>query len=117
MTTADFWTDRRVVYRAYDCDGRLLYVGRTNNLTRRIKEHRTDRWWWAPLVTRLRVELAADHADAKARERDAIQSESPVFNQMGYSDWSDRSRWSPSDRALYARWCADRGLGHLAAVS
>lgn len=117
MSGPNFWTARRVVYRAYDCDGRLLYVGRTSDLPRRIKEHRTDRWWWTPLVVKLRVELARDYEDAKSRERTAIQSEAPIFNQMGYSDWAGRSRWSPSDRSLYARWCAARGLGHLAAVS
>jgi len=105
-----FWKDRRVLYRAYDADGRLLYIGRTSNLERRVAEHRTDKWWWRPLVVKIRAELSPSEVDAKATELAAIKAEEPVFNQMGFSDWSSTSRWSLADHALHASWRASHGF-------
>ena len=43
------------LYRLYDCDGTLMYVGITSNPERRFSEHASDKHWW-PHVTRKAVQ-------------------------------------------------------------
>lgn len=69
------------LYRHYDADGNLLYVGITINPGRRGKDHAKSSAW---------VEFAAreesvwfdSEEDAKAAERDAISNEAPLFNRV-----------------------------------
>lgn len=34
------------IYRIYDENNTLLYVGKTYNLKRRFKQHQQDKFWW-----------------------------------------------------------------------
>lgn len=68
------------VYRLFDADGRLLYVGCTRNLTRRWKEHRTDKPRMAEATTRCRLQGPYTRAVARAIEREAIRTEDPFIN-------------------------------------
>lgn len=70
---------RIALYRLYDRDGNLLYVGVTNNLRRRWDMHSRDQTWWH-LVTRREAEWLPDRASAEAAEITAIQDERPRFN-------------------------------------
>lgn len=79
-------SEAHFLYRCYDADGRLLYIGCTKNVTRRMSLHRRDprskgsRW--------LRVSMARyeaegpfiDYATARAAEALAIGDEQPLFN-------------------------------------
>lgn len=66
------------LYRLYDADGLLLYVGvSTNPKDRFIKHYRTI--WW-PLVNRVRLEWHATRAEAFVSEKAAIISEIPIHN-------------------------------------
>lgn len=70
---------RTALYRHFDCDGRLLYVGIAADPEARRKQHqRTSRW--ARLSDEMTVEWFGTRAEAEASERDAIASERPIFN-------------------------------------
>lgn len=99
-----FWHDRPVMYRVLDADGRLIYVGQSTDLSRRVAQHRSESWWWQLLAARLTVQVFPDREAAKAAEKVAIQEELPVFNAQGYGDWRDRPYWSEADHLLYAAW-------------
>lgn len=92
------------MYRVFDETGRLIYVGQSKNLPNRVREHRSQSWWWEPLVTRVQVELHPTAEAAKAAEKTAIQEETPVFNSMGYGDWRDKPYWTQRDHDLYFEW-------------
>jgi predicted GIY-YIG superfamily endonuclease len=102
--TQAYWKNRPVLYRVFDGDGRLIYIGQTINLPVRINEHRGQSWWWKLLADRIQVKLYPSAESAKAAEKVAIQEETPVFNQMGYGNWRDDPYWSDSDHRLYEQW-------------
>ncbi|MEU3990137.1 GntR family transcriptional regulator [Streptomyces platensis] len=69
------------LYRLYDADGLLLYVGISSNPQRRWWEHaaRYASAWW-PLVATRTVEWLDTRDLAAAAERHAIKTESPAHN-------------------------------------
>lgn len=69
------------LYRFYDADDALLYVGISLNAATRASQHRKDKSWW-PDVTRMEIEhLATDiRSEAEAYERSVIVAESPRYN-------------------------------------
>lgn len=69
------------VYRMYDADGRLLYVGMTNNTDVRWKWHAQSGGWWHRMASST-VEWHPDRAAARRHEAAAIKAEAPVFNAM-----------------------------------
>lgn len=70
---------RTALYRLYDRDGELLYVGITDSPKRRFKDHADDKCWW-PDVTARTVDWLPTRAHALAAEAQAIRTESPRFN-------------------------------------
>ena len=71
--------DRRsYVYRMWDKDGVLLYIGKSNNPLNRWKQHRKKPWF--EQVTRFEYEPHPDEASAYAAEREAIKTEHPLYN-------------------------------------
>ena len=46
----DTWPDVGGVYVLYDKSGRPAYIGQSNNIARRIKDHIEKRWYIEPLV-------------------------------------------------------------------
>ncbi|MFB7359576.1 GIY-YIG nuclease family protein [Streptomyces gardneri] len=70
------------LYRFFDADGRLLYVGITKDLQTRFATHaRTKHGSWWPLVARRTVEWFSDRPTASRAEICAIKSEDPAYNQ------------------------------------
>lgn len=67
------------LYRFYDADGRLLYVGITFALKQRWRMHRQEKEWW-PLVAANQVEWLPDRWQAMTAETAAIKAEKPLFN-------------------------------------
>lgn len=67
------------LYRFYDQNGVLLYVGVTSVGPSRWADHEHHRSWWA-LVTRADAEHYPDRASAHAAEKVAIRSEQPPWN-------------------------------------
>lgn len=80
MNIAD-WPVRPFVYRIYDVDGRLIYIGATSNLTQRLVNHRTTVWWWS-LAARVEAEPQDDMDTAFVVEHAAIRAEHPAFNLL-----------------------------------
>lgn len=67
------------VYRLYDRDGRLLYVGISDKPEHRFGQHERDKYWWRDVVTR-EVTWYPDRRLAEAEEYRAIASEAPEYN-------------------------------------
>ena len=92
------------LYRCYDADGLLLYIGCTSNVRRRMGAHRrgdgkskASAWLSACMV---RHEVSGPLAGlelARAAETAAIRAESPLFNAHGYGGGT---------------WLLDRPIAH-----
>jgi excisionase family DNA binding protein len=70
------------VYRLYDADDALLYVGITSGGARRLNDHRRAQGWWAQ-VHRATFEHHATRLAARIREDEAIAAERPRHNRTG----------------------------------
>ena len=82
-TLSEKTADRQTVcqlYRQFDCDGVLLYVGVSENAQRRQIAHRYSSW--AGQIAKVTVEDFPTKAAAHAAERAAILAEAPMFNRM-----------------------------------
>jgi predicted GIY-YIG superfamily endonuclease len=71
---------RAAVYRMYNADDDLLYVGATYSIFTRFHQHRYGSRWWED-VRRIEIEHCASIEEALAREVDAIRTEAPIFNR------------------------------------
>jgi hypothetical protein len=71
--------EAHAVYRMFDTDGCLLYVGISLSVAHRMSRHRREKQWWSDIA---KIELThyLDHDSARAAERDAIQDEAPLYN-------------------------------------
>lgn len=77
-------TQPTALYRHFDADGQLLYVGVSNNPPRRLWEHKR-RAPWADQIANVSVKWMASREDALDAERAAIRNESPLFNRGMYA--------------------------------
>lgn len=78
------------VYRCYDVEGLLLYIGCSSDVERRIKKHftasanNTASWWLSLFYARHDFEGPFDGRDTgRAVESAAIEAERPLFNLQG----------------------------------
>lgn len=72
-------TRATALYRHFDLNGELLYVGITNHPQLRWMQHReTSPWAW--LVAETSIRWLPDRRSAAAAERRAIRTEQPLFN-------------------------------------
>lgn len=67
-----------VLYRFYDADNVLLYVGITADLPTRFRNHSRKPWWHD--IGRMTVEHFSCRFDVLAAEKLAIASERPLYN-------------------------------------
>lgn len=70
------------MYRMYDDDGALLYVGCSVQWPTRLDEHAAAKHWWEN-VANVRVEHFADWPDALRAEALALANEGPLHNIAG----------------------------------
>ncbi|MFF8840492.1 GIY-YIG nuclease family protein [Streptomyces sp. NPDC015130] len=89
------------LYRFFDAESRLLYVGITSRLRVRMTEHARDyagTWW--PEVDKRSVDWYPTRTDAGQAERTAIKDEQPLHNVLHTPrhrlPLSRRRRWRPS---------------------
>lgn len=94
-----------VVYRIYDADGVLIYVGRSVSPFTRLTAHERTKLWFY-LAASVTLEHFDSERDANVAERDAIANEQPLYNVMHstvrsvpYSYGPDH-RWPRSWREL-----------------
>jgi predicted GIY-YIG superfamily endonuclease len=83
------------LYRLYDADHTLLYVGMAFDVAARMRTHAKRQPWWDEVVT-TDVTWAASRAKADAAETIAITLERPKYNDRKrlYTDIPDQ--WFPS---------------------
>lgn len=67
------------VYRIRGESGELLYIGETNDVTRRMREHSKSKEWWNEFREISQVPYATRH-EAKSAEEYAIRFEHPKYN-------------------------------------
>lgn len=80
------------VYRCYDQDGALLYVGRSVDPKRRIGKHRSVRAPWVARLDTVKEEwFEGEHAASRAGDAEAaaIKWEGPEFNRQMNSGLRD----------------------------
>lgn len=72
------------LYRFFDTDGALLYVGITNDLGARSRAHRKSAPWMRFVATTQTVWLDS-REEVQVAEAEAIATEKPLFNKRGAS--------------------------------
>lgn len=82
----DFWSRRQVVYRCFDADGALLYIGVSGDICTRVKQHRSQTSWWHE-VSRVVIRLHPNRTAAFAAEIAAIRAEHPRYNVRHKAGW------------------------------
>ncbi|MEU3282892.1 type II toxin-antitoxin system Phd/YefM family antitoxin [Streptomyces antibioticus] len=75
-------SQRTALYRLFDANGALLYVGISTQPDTRWTQHASDKPWW-PLVQCRKVEWHPDRTAAEAAEREAVRTEEPLYNTAG----------------------------------
>lgn len=77
---------RTCVYRLYDADNRLLYIGMSRDPKRRWAQHQAQRKPWWPDVVSRQVVWFPTRVIAEVVEREAIKEEHPLHNvKDGYA--------------------------------
>lgn len=71
---------RTAIYRCFDADDELLYVGIAFDPDARWEQHKTKSPW-AKQVSMRTIEWLEDRKDAERAEREAIRFEEPRYNQ------------------------------------
>ena len=70
---------KTTLYRYFDSDGQLLYVGITGDNTKRQSQHRRNSFWFGE-ITSATFEHFEDRESALQAETKAIQTEHPKHN-------------------------------------
>jgi predicted GIY-YIG superfamily endonuclease len=71
--------EKTSLYRHYDKEGRLLYVGISNNFMVRLAQHKgRSHWYWS--ISRVDVRHYRNRETAKMAEAQAIRIENPLHN-------------------------------------
>lgn len=97
---------RAAVYRLYDAEGTLLYIGSAYDPDERCKGHQGKPWW---VKVARRTEEWFGHRNAAYREElKAIRAESPRYNQMGTPSYR-----TPNTEAVRRRNKLASLRGHL----
>ncbi|MFH8410719.1 GIY-YIG nuclease family protein [Streptomyces sp. NPDC018019] len=74
---------RTALYRLYDAEEDLLYIGISRKLTQRFREHEHSRSWWH-CVKYVDLTWFDSHPRAYAAEKAAQHSERPPYNGVGH---------------------------------
>lgn len=88
---------RTVLYRFFNTDGELLYIGIAGNPGRRFEQHDSEKEW-AHTIAYSRLEHYASREEAAAAERIAIHNENPRHNIVG-----NRTRSQPMSEESVTR--------------
>ena len=72
-------SDTHVLYRFYDANSVLLYIGITRNPPARFKGHATEKAWW-DMVAHIKMQNFDSRDELSEAERHAIITEVPRYN-------------------------------------
>lgn len=78
-------TKETSVYRHYDSDNILLYIGISQDFLSRTFMHKRSAHWWRQIAT-IKVEHFSAREDAEIAEKLAIIKERPIFNTTYSTD-------------------------------
>jgi predicted GIY-YIG superfamily endonuclease len=99
-----------VLYRLFDRDGVLLYVGISRQWTTRAKRHASTKSWWRD-VAAMTFEELPDREEALAAERRTIFAERPRHNrEPGRPIKWRKPHWhmtATCTEFCCTSWCAD----------
>lgn len=76
------------IYKMYDADGTLLYVGKAKNLSNRLRQYmdisklEPHKQIMRTLVARVEWEIVPTESDALVREQELIKTQKPKYNIM-----------------------------------
>ena len=98
------------LYRHYDADGVLLYVGISVNACGRLAQHKSGARWFSK-ISLIRIEHFPTQASARAAEVEAIQSEKPLFNSRR-NQRKPRSPYGPNH--VLRTYLSSNGISQLA---
>jgi len=70
------------IYRHFDAEGNLLYVGMSNNPINRLDNHRATAAWYH-LIRSMTMEECGSMEEAAIKELEAIKNENPIHNISG----------------------------------
>lgn len=70
------------LYRHYDADGCLLYVGVSGDAAKRLKDHESKGVTWCSDVATTIIDKFESRSLALAAEKEAIQTEDPAYNRV-----------------------------------
>lgn len=92
--------DRTALYRLYDLDNHLLYVGISNKPLARWALHASDKAWWGDVAVR-DIEWFPTRTEAEQAEVKAIAVEGPRWNASAglvnkHYVMSSRRGWKPT---------------------
>lgn len=68
-----------ILYRFFDADDQLLYVGVAGTATQRWEQHAKEKGWWRD-VAKTTVDHHPSRPSAMAAERNALRAEKPKYN-------------------------------------
>jgi hypothetical protein len=74
-----------VIYRLWDKDGQLLYIGHSKGVLSRLGDHIAEKQWITQVVS-VTLEHFSSVEEAKAVETRAIKDEFPLHNVVGVTD-------------------------------
>lgn len=97
------------LYRHYDRDGNLLYVGISVNALCRLRQHeKFSHWFWQ--VCRIEIETFPDQEAALEAECSAIHNEKPRHNKSkGVGNF-----YSERNMQIFACWQNGEGISAIA---
>ena len=99
---------RTAVYRIFDADRRLLYVGISRSPLYRMAGH--ARLGWAHEAESIDIDWFSTEHEAREAEASAIQSEQPVWNKTGKITETARVCVHPELVCQIRAFCADMGI-------
>lgn len=103
------------LYRMYDEQDRMIYVGITCNVTNRMRAHQAEKPWWAD-VCRIEMERYPNQPAARAVEAKIIQTVAPVHNGGG-GVYRTRQTIRNVDDSEPSPVTTDPSLGHIGSVT
>jgi hypothetical protein len=105
-------TNRTALYRHWDADGELLYVGISLSAVGRLAQHRASAPWFVDIAN-VTIEWFDTRAEAQAAEIEAITLEHPLHNKAhraaNDNQTSVRAGWS----IYLVRHCEEKAIDGL----
>jgi len=88
------------LYRHFDAQGQLLYVGISLSAVARLTQHRNSSDWYSQ-ISRVEIQRFDTRSEAEGAEWEAIQKEKPIHNIIGNKPASRLARFERGKRPFF----------------